>query len=952
MNKTRIKLYALLCLLAILLSVFFDTGISVHAQSIDYLNTMEPKGVLKDSGSSSYSAVTASGAISGKSGASYDNGIRVLFTRDSDDGASFVTLTYEVKNTANKFEAYVDLDNSSENKTNYAVKLEVFSDENAVFTQILTPASTYPVKIEADIVGAKEVTVRLGDTAPNEDKTAFVLGNAAICEHGASVPAVTVPEQNQNGGDQNGSGQGGTQNQENTSTTDISANAQELLRKSKSYLGHNYLYVTMQFSWQQAATWCEMQGGYLATIGSETENKFIADYLRSLGNKSAYLGMSNSGADGDFQWQNGETALYMNWGRQEADTDGKTYMMMGNGSDEWTTGKAIGSHISFIIEWGDKAPLSENNNGKVQKAVIVIAGLGGSMLSDSSTNALWANKSGVYTELNLSNVAANKTTVKIAGSDYGTADTYKTLLERAAETCSDSDVVFYEWDWRYSAADAVSGLEKLIKDGGWSEVSLIGHNTGGLVACYYIDKNGADSVSKLITLGTPFYGTEKAFYILKSGMLSQGADAVRGNLNKSTASLPALYSLVPEKPGVGGISFTGKMTNALSRKDALENVGVQSSHIKETDSAALKDVYDLIQSGEFGGAYIVAGTGVPTIEYSVVEDGEISRVVTSFNGDGLTGLDSAAMNFKSARPPYIIEETGTAELAAAEDSITLVCNILSGKADNSGFADGVSKEITRTAQKTENKPVEINVSGDVDLTVQTDDQTIILSENRFSFSGNAQSALMYGDSVKSVLVSDESAKINLEILGGNVWIEISGENGTKTWSEIEAAPGAKLKGTAGSSVLEVILDPGNSGIKEVAADTAPDFEAADDSVVSGTDAAEENEDFAWNVWVCIGLVVAAAAVALIMMPYFAYRVSKVETDRKKRMLKQSLRQQRQQNAGMAGQFGAMPQGMMQENQPYPIIQDGMTPFGTDAVFGENMIGGDPNIDYEIMNDSR
>ncbi len=939
MNKQHKRIYALLCAMLILLSVFANTGIQVRAQAIDYLNTMAPKNVLKDSGSSTHSSVTESNTVTGKSGATYNNGLHILFTRDSDDGASFVTLTYEVKNTAATFMGYVDLDKTSVNDSNFAVKLEVFSGETVAYTQTLTPSTKFPVKIEANISGASEVTVRLGDTAPNKDKTAFVIGNAAFCESGSSVPVVTAPENEGSSGNQvTGS---------NMSATDLSASAQELLAKSKEYMDHNYLYVTMQLSWDQAATWCEMQGGYLATISSENENKFIADYLRSLGNKTAYLGMSNNNADKEFKWQNGESATYLNWARQTSPIDGTMYMLMGGGSDEWNVGKANDGYLCFVIEWGDKKPLEENIETEPEKAVIIIAGLGGSVLSNSDTDTGWAKKSGAYIELNLNNVATNKTNIKIPHSEYGTADVYKDLMTRVGKVCSDSDVVLYEWDWRYSAADAVSGLEKVIENGGWSEVSLIGHNTGGLTACYYIAENGTDNVSKLITLGTPFYGTEKAFYIMESGMLSQGAYAVKGSLSKMTALLPALYSLVPDEPKVGSVSFTGKMTDTLDRKKVLEMAGAESSFVKGTDSAALKDVYKIIQSGEFGGAYIVAGTGKATVESVAVQDDKISRVTTSLDGDGLTNLSSAAMRFESARPPYVIENSDALALAADKDCIELVCNILSGKADTSGFAEGISKKISRNEQKSEDKPTEISISGKAKLTVHTDDQTIILSDDGFSFSEDPQNALMYGDSVKSVHTSDKDAQIDIEILGDDVCLEISDKNGIRKWSEIELAKGSTLKTSADSSVLRVISDLGNSGVTEIEADALPEIEADAGEEEIQTEDKGSKAVIPWNIWVAIGLIVGAAAVAMILMPYFAYRVSKVETDRRKRALKQSLRQRRQQAAKAYSQQGDANQAMPQIPPALPPMQDGTVPFNI-----EEAIGGDPTIDYEIMNSNK
>lgn len=933
MNKCGKRIAALLFSVALLLSVFANAGIYVHAQAIDYLNVAQPKNTLKDSGSSGYTAVTTSRTVSGISGAKYDNGIEVTLKRDCDDKVSFVTLTYDVTNTAASFEGYVDIVSGSDNTENFAVTLEVFKGQSSVYTKTLMPSTQFPLKLDIPIEGGEEVSVRFGDTAPNTGVTSFVVGNAAFCETNASVPEIKAPGQSDN--------QNSNQNNQNDQETDLSADAQQLKQKSKAYLGHNYLLVTMQLSWEQAATWCEMQGGYLATITSESENKFLADYLRQSGNKTAYIGMSNDNEDNAFLWQNGETALYFNWARQNTAITGKSYVMIGGGSDEWTQGKADGQYLNFIIEWGEKAPLQENTQTDSKKAVIVIAGLGGSNLSDSDTDAVWATNSGGYVDLSLGNTATNKTGITVPGSDYGAGEVYRTLIEELEIVCSDSDIVLYEWDWRFNAADAVKNLDTVITNGGWDQVSLVCHNTGGLAACYYIKEKGADSIDKLVTLGTPFYGTEKAFYMMESGMFAQGVLNGRSTLANSVNILPSLYSLVPDEPNVGRIGLTGNLTETVTRKEALEIAGAELNYDKGTDSSALKKVYEMIQNGDIGGAYIIAGTGEPTVDKIVLEDRSISNVEATLWGDGLTDLDSAVMNFSTARPPYVIEDTDVAELVTNEECIKLICNILLGKGDTSDFSEGIEKNIYRAKPEDNGDISKISISGSGKLTVQSEQHTALLSGSSYSFTGGGQSVLMYGSGIKTIYVTD-AAQIGIEIVGEDVCVEISARGKVRRWTDIEMGTGTVLKNTLGSDVLEVIKDPDGTGIEKIEADPVAEIQLKSEEKESKSESrGKKLSDIPWNVWTTLGLMTAAAVFALILMPYFAYRVSKVETDRRKRIIRKNARARRQQQNAMYRAPGISPAPLMppapaampQPQEP-EIPQAGDVSFDIDDIAGE------------------
>jgi pimeloyl-ACP methyl ester carboxylesterase len=152
------------------------------------------------------------------------------------------------------------------------------------------------------------------------------------------------------------------------------------------------------------------------------------------------------------------------------------------------------------------------------KAIVVIPGVGGSVLRNSSGQACWL----WLTRLNqlsctTSGVSNNKIT---AGTgDYGVLDYYKPLCNMLKENYGDEyDVLFFPYDWRLSNASAATSLAIAINNS-YDEVILVAHSMGGLVASKYLANSSVNrnKVDKLITLGTPYTGTPQLIYVAETG---------------------------------------------------------------------------------------------------------------------------------------------------------------------------------------------------------------------------------------------------------------------------------------------------------------------------------------------------------------------------------------------------------------------------------------------------
>ena len=78
--------------------------------------------------------------------------------------------------------------------------------------------------------------------------------------------------------------------------------------------GHYYkLFTGVCSSYAEAKKYCEDMGGMLCSVTSEEENLALYGYMTEYGFKSAYIGYSDSEAEGCWTWETGEAADFEAW---------------------------------------------------------------------------------------------------------------------------------------------------------------------------------------------------------------------------------------------------------------------------------------------------------------------------------------------------------------------------------------------------------------------------------------------------------------------------------------------------------------------------------------------------------------------------------------------------------------------------------------------------------------
>ena len=114
-----------------------------------------------------------------------------------------------------------------------------------------------------------------------------------------------------------------------------------------SFNGHYYYCSLSPATWINANASSQSHGGYLASIGSASENNFLANILTI---QSAWIGLNDANNPGNFTWSNGDPLGYTNWYPQQPNNYGnnQNYVEMLN-SGLWND-QYNDSVLEYIME--------------------------------------------------------------------------------------------------------------------------------------------------------------------------------------------------------------------------------------------------------------------------------------------------------------------------------------------------------------------------------------------------------------------------------------------------------------------------------------------------------------------------------------------------------------------------------------------------------------------------
>ncbi|XP_006822232.1 low affinity immunoglobulin epsilon Fc receptor-like [Saccoglossus kowalevskii] len=90
----------------------------------------------------------------------------------------------------------------------------------------------------------------------------------------------------------------------------------------------SYIFFDDEVDWYQARQNCKNIGGNLATISNQAANDVIVNFLDANGffgseDTGVWIGLNDIDQENDFQWVDGSTCSYTNWGNGEPDNNNK-----------------------------------------------------------------------------------------------------------------------------------------------------------------------------------------------------------------------------------------------------------------------------------------------------------------------------------------------------------------------------------------------------------------------------------------------------------------------------------------------------------------------------------------------------------------------------------------------------------------------------------------------------
>jgi len=194
--------------------------------------------------------------------------------------------------------------------------------------------------------------------------------------------------------------------------------------------------------------------------------------------------------------------------------------------------------------------------------------------------------------------------------NYGTFATYQRLAEQLK---SDGfDAVVYCYDWRQSNSDSANQLADFISQYSGRKITLLGHSMGGLVISEYIKAHPTNNnIERVITLGTPYLGSQKAVTVLNTGNIfgdyfpAAVASLLGPTIADVAATLPSMKELEPRD----SFSLPSTVTtpwyvfygtsSSDGKSDGTVSVASATNDGKFTNAYAVKDTHDGLVYNEY-----------------------------------------------------------------------------------------------------------------------------------------------------------------------------------------------------------------------------------------------------------------------------------------------------------------------------------------------------------------
>ncbi|GAA3523644.1 lipase/acyltransferase domain-containing protein [Nocardioides daeguensis] len=242
---------------------------------------------------------------------------------------------------------------------------------------------------------------------------------------------------------------------------------------------------------------------------------------------------------------------------------------------------------------------------------------------------------------------------KVLGSDI--YDGVQRWLAQAAPGGDQPNSAVFGWDWRKRPEDSMARLDAAVQQAlaadlpsrqGVNRVTFFAHSYGGLLARWYAkDPDRAAKIARVLTAGTPWWGSPKVAlplaFGIESPMNEAGMDLVLPNdaLQALARSIPGLYELFPSDSFGTWLSVNGRFQNQDGVNATTLALGARAGLFTQARDDHAKVFDGFFTNGGRIDMQALVGSGLPS--FGAVDLGEKSTAVSWTNGDGTVPLRSA-----------------------------------------------------------------------------------------------------------------------------------------------------------------------------------------------------------------------------------------------------------------------------------------------------------------------
>ena len=218
-------------------------------------------------------------------------------------------------------------------------------------------------------------------------------------------------------------------------------------------------------------------------------------------------------------------------------------------------------------------------------------------------------------------------------------------------------VYAFPYDWRRSILSLAEQLDRRIER--WAvheneKFTLIGHSMGGLVARAYVQLfpgKAEQRVRRIISLGTPYFGSVEAIVNLTSGSrrmkIAERLNDVN-DMRKLVRTLPGVYQLLPTADAPG-------RAQAPANWDWLNSADYQIPEVRQTYLDQVTELFDLLHTNTppVPTVQIIGCNLKTTMAVTRKPNGSFDEPTITHEGDGTVPLWSA---FLAEADNYYIQE--------------------------------------------------------------------------------------------------------------------------------------------------------------------------------------------------------------------------------------------------------------------------------------------------------